>query len=78
MDNIKKCTKCQEEKSLNDFNKDRTKKDGLRPICKSCTSKQQKQYAQKNKVKIAEYQKEYAKEKSASITRKQKKALFKK
>lgn len=77
MDNIKKCTKCQEEKSLNDFNKDRTKKDGLRPICKSCTSKQQKQYAQKNKVKIAEYQKEYAKKNQQALRENKKRHYLK-
>lgn len=77
MDNIKKCTKCQEEKSLNDFNKDRTKKDGLRPICKSCTGKQQKRYAQKNKVKIAEYQKEYAKKNQQALRENKKRHYLK-
>lgn len=67
MNDIKICTKCQEEKPLDQFNKDKTKKDGLRPICKICTGKQQKQYAQKNKAKIAEYQKEYAKKNQKTL-----------
>mgnify|MGYP000238434537 FL=1 len=67
MKDSKKCTKCQEEKSLDQFNKDKTKKDGLRPICKICTGKKQKQYAQKNKAKIAEYQKEYAKKNQKTL-----------
>jgi ribosomal protein S27AE len=34
---LKKCSKCQIEKELNEFSKDRHKKDGLRTVCRPCT-----------------------------------------
>lgn len=33
---LKICTKCKEEKSLDNFSKDQSKKDGLLSKCKSC------------------------------------------
>jgi hypothetical protein len=33
---IKKCSKCQIEKSINEFYKNCLSKDGYRPSCKSC------------------------------------------
>ena len=35
---LKICKQCSESKSLSDFQKDVSKKDGVRPECKSCTS----------------------------------------
>ena len=37
--NRKTCTKCGTAKRRNQFNKDRTRKDGLHPICKECRNK---------------------------------------
>jgi len=34
----KKCPKCGEVKSLTDFPKDKSRKDGLHPYCKNCTN----------------------------------------
>jgi len=34
----KKCLKCGEVKSLTDFPKDKSRKDGLHPYCKNCTN----------------------------------------
>lgn len=34
----KKCNGCQEEKEAAEFSKDRSKKDGLRTLCKKCTN----------------------------------------
>ena len=44
---MKRCNKCKIDKSLSDFSKDKTKKDGLQYICKSC----HKQYRINNKGK---------------------------
>lgn len=52
---MKKCTKCGEEKSLEEFNKDKTRKDGLDRQCKAC----RKQYREVNRKKIAERDKRY-------------------
>jgi hypothetical protein len=53
---MKTCTKCNVEKSKLDFCKDKSKKDGLATICKSC----RKIYSLNNADKIKEYQKQYA------------------
>ena len=53
--NSKVCTKCNVEKSFDEFNKDKYKKDGLRSECKEC----EKQHRQANKEKISERAKQY-------------------
>lgn len=72
------CTKCNVEKDLCEFIKDKTKKDGLRPNCKVCNRKyfrikreenpemmsiKLKQFYQKNPHKRTEYRKNYKKRK---------------
>jgi hypothetical protein len=51
----KKCTKCGEVKSLDEFGNDKSSKDGKQFRCKICN----KEYRKKNKEKIKEYKKEY-------------------
>lgn len=46
---MKKCTKCQITKSLNEYNKSQKNKDGLNTWCRTCCNKYSKQWAQKNK-----------------------------
>jgi hypothetical protein len=41
---MKKCTKCGEFKSLNEFYKEKLRKDGLRNDCKICNNKAKKDY----------------------------------
>ena len=36
---MKTCTKCNSTKSINDFSKDKSKKDGYRPDCRVCKNK---------------------------------------
>ena len=48
---MKTCTKCNCEKSLDEFDRDKSMKDGRRPSCKAC----KKAYRQANKEQIAEY-----------------------
>lgn len=68
--NMKKCSKCKELKPLNLFHKDKARKDGKYPFCKSCKCRIARKYHvdQKNKtcvksqearVKKKAYQKEY-------------------
>lgn len=51
---MKKCSKCLENKNLNEFSKDSKKKDGLKVICKLCHSIYRKEHYQKNKDKVIE------------------------
>lgn len=39
-DNMKNCTKCGQDKPLDDFHNDKSKKDGKRPNCKLCHNTQ--------------------------------------
>lgn len=45
---IKKCAKCGEEKSFEEFNKAKGRKDGLNPYCKACC----REYRNVNREKI--------------------------
>lgn len=46
----KKCTICLEIKSATDFNKNKSKKDGLNSLCKECSRIRSKQYYAENKT----------------------------
>lgn len=52
---MKTCSKCGIEKKLECFSKNKCKPDGLQNQCKVC----RKQYRQRNKSKLAEYNKQY-------------------
>src|SRR5688572_11032848 len=47
MEGTKVCTKCKMEKSLAEFNKDKSNKSGFFSWCKSCQNIQRKEFAQK-------------------------------
>lgn len=57
---MKVCTKCKEEKILNEFYKHVRMKDGLSAQCKSCINLTQKEY--RTRPEIIEYNKRYHKE----------------
>lgn len=68
--NMKKCSKCQEIKNLDEFTNDKTKKSGKRSHCKFCQKKYRKQsdktpidyqkkYYEKNRLVLLEKQKLY-------------------
>jgi len=70
---MKKCSKCKQEKELNNFGIDKKQCDGLNRVCKQCRqtfSKEHskrlyeynKEYVKKNVDKIKEYHKEYRKD----------------
>ncbi len=56
---MKKCNRCNIEKDITDFNIRRASKDGLTPICKSCSNEKGRKYKLENKEKISNYNKEY-------------------
>ena len=72
---MKKCSKCKEIKSLSDFNKNRSRKDGFHHACKMCNysskvGKRQaasRRYYLKHKEKIAKKDKEYRLKNKAKI-----------
>lgn len=48
--NVKVCTgKCKKEKPLLEFNKNKSKKDGLNSICRDCSKNRSRQYYSDNK-----------------------------
>ena len=55
----KLCSKCGTKKSTNEFSKNKSCKDGLRNICRSCDSLRYKVYRQANKKTIAERNRKY-------------------
>jgi len=55
---MKKCCSCKEIKGDESFCKNRGRKDGLNPECRSCVTKRQED----NKEKISEYQAKWQKE----------------
>jgi len=58
MGDTKQCPKCKETKSVEEFSKNRSKKDGLSYHCKSCVKK----YYKDNREKRLEYAKQYRQE----------------
>ena len=78
----KQCSKCGEIKDTSEFYKDKTRKDGLRNLCKNCMSnnckknydkkkdeysKRSKEYYEKNREKALEYQKTYYKDNKEKV-----------
>ena len=55
----KKCSSCKKSKLLCEFNKDKSRKDNLYPLCKACRNAQQKQYRLDNKDKICAWEKQH-------------------
>lgn len=55
----KKCSKCGEVKSLDEFFNDKRAKKGKRSWCKKCEIKQNKEWEKNNKEWIADYRKKY-------------------
>ncbi len=47
----KKCTKCKSDKELSEFNKNKTRKDGLNNICRICSGNKSREYYDSNRIK---------------------------
>ena len=56
---MKICNICKLEKDLAEFNKHKSKKDGLQYYCKACDAKSSAKWRQENKEKIARYGAKY-------------------
>lgn len=56
---IKICLKCKLEKDIENFAKDKNRKDGHFPYCKECCNKDGKNYYNEKKLEKIEYQKSY-------------------
>lgn len=56
------CLKCRKTKGLNDFYKDKSRKDGLYSYCKECSKKNIKNIYDNNKQEKIKYQKQYYQE----------------
>lgn len=52
---MKRCIKCKELKSLIEFGKDSSRKDGLNRYCKECRSAERKEWYQHNKERRKEW-----------------------
>jgi hypothetical protein len=55
----KVCKKCNEEKDICNFNKDKKRKDGLKNFCKTCSNIQRNEWVKNNKEKNDATRKEY-------------------
>ena len=55
----KVCSRCKEEKSISDFNKDRSCKDGHNYQCKACAKEKHRKYREENREKAREYDRKY-------------------
>jgi hypothetical protein len=56
---MKVCSKCNIEKTFSEFNKDKTKQDGFRTICKKCRVASSASYYSENTGTIRQKVKEY-------------------
>lgn len=88
MSEIKKCPKCEEYKNKDSFSKCKSRKDGLKTYCKSCSSiskklyykktiEKQKEYREGNKDKYKEYHKNYYRENKEELKEKSKQNYYK-
>lgn len=68
----KVCSKCKEEKGLNNFYKQKDQILGVRPECKNCRIQHQKSYYIKNKDKIKVYKHGYFIKNKTTLKLKQK------
>ena len=64
------CSKCHEIKEVGEFPKDKSKKDGVRTICKKCSSEYNKEYCKQNAYKLKEQKKEYYKQNADKMKKK--------
>jgi len=63
----KKCSRCQIEKDLSEFNKNKNNKDGYSYKCKICRSEDTKKYYEKNKTVLTEKRINFRKENPEKI-----------
>ncbi len=69
---IKHCGTCSTDKETTEFNKNKSKKDGLNSICRECSKKRSKKYYKEN----LEHHKVETKKRSKKILKENRKKLF--
>lgn len=67
MSDVKRCSKCGEDKPVSEFYKNRQTKDGLQPECKSCKNKYQDAKRKANPEKFNAYHRKWYKANSEKI-----------
>lgn len=60
---MKECVRCKVEKELDQFTKNKARKDNLEPVCRECV----KNYYNENKQRSIKYHKKYGKENKEKI-----------
>lgn len=68
----KVCSECGKELSIDNFNKRKDTKNGLRANCRECQSQYNKQWTLDNKEHKAEYHEKWYKDNKAAVTKKNK------
>ena len=58
---MNRCSKCENEKPLTEFYKDRRKKDGHRSYCKQCIREATRKWQRENRETVVKYWREYNK-----------------
>jgi hypothetical protein len=67
---MKYCSYCKSKKSVSEFGKCKSRKDGLQPRCKSCRVKTNKDYYSRNRQYYLDYEKNrYRNKKSDNVAR---------
>ena len=72
---MKKCSKCNEYKSIELFHKDKNSKDGYKTWCKDCRKLETKKYREKHKEKVLEAKKQWYIQTKLKAEERNKKAL---
>lgn len=68
---MKTCSKCKEEKTLEEFSKDANRKDGRGSQCSVCKNKLRKVWRENNKAHTKNYMRNYLLETNYGITNEQ-------
>lgn len=68
----KVCSKCKEEKNIDDFGKDSTRPKGISYLCKICLIDKSNKYREKNLEKVLQSNKDYKVKNKESIKQKRK------
>ena len=68
----KQCGICHEIKPVSEFNKDKSKEDGLLSKCKECKKQYSKQYQKDNSEKIKKHKKQYYEDNAEKIKKRSK------
>lgn len=64
---MKICKRCLQHKSFCDFNRDKSRKDGYHPYCKSCKLRSQHKHTKEEWDKILQSNRELAKQKTEKV-----------